>query len=211
MSRAGVPPAQRAMIVALAGLLILVQVRQPFPEVAPLHHVPTFLLLLASPFLLRRWPLSNLSAGFIALFFALHTIGGRYTYSNVPYDALARALTGHTISEAFGFTRNHYDRLVHLSYGLLAVAPVGEILRRHAGLGARFSLYIAVESVLEVSMLYELFEWQLAVLMQGPLADAYNGQQGDIWDSQKDMALAACGAVVAALAIRLRRRRSDER
>jgi len=211
VSQAAVPPVQRAMIGALAALLLLAQIKQPFPEVAPLHHIPTLLLLLAAPFLLRRWPLSNLSVGFIALFFALHTIGGRYTYSNVPYDDLARALTGRGISETFGFTRNHYDRLVHLSYGLLAVAPVAEALRRHAGLGARVALYIAVESVLAVSMLYELFEWQLAVIMQGPLADAYNGQQGDIWDSQKDMALATCGAVISALTIGLRRRRSNER
>ena len=199
------------MIAALTALLILVQVKQPFPEVAPLHHIPTLLLLLASPFLLRRWPLSNRSVALVALFFALHTIGGRYTYTNVPYDDLARALTGRTISDTFGFTRNHYDRLVHFSYGLLAVAPISEVLRRHVGLGARVAVYIAVESVLAVSMLYELFEWQLAITMQGPLADAYNGQQGDIWDSQKDMALAAIGAVIAAVAMRLTRRRSDER
>ena len=199
------------MIAALGALLVLVQVNQPFPEVAPLHHIPTFLLLLASPFLLRRWPLSNRSVAFVLLFFALHTIGGRYTYTNVPYDDLASALTGRTISDTFGFTRNHYDRLVHFSYGLLAVAPVSEALRRHAGLGARVAVYIAVESVLAVSMLYELFEWQLAIAMQGPLADAYNGQQGDIWDAQKDMALAAVGAVIAAAAIRLTRRPSDDR
>lgn len=199
------------MIAALAALLLLVQVKQPFPEVAPLHHVPTLLLLVASPFLLRRWPLSNASVALIALFFALHTIGGRYTYSNVPYDDLARAFTGRTVSEMFGFTRNHYDRLVHFSYGLLAVVPISEVLRRHAGLGSRIALYIAVESVLAASLLYELLEWQLAVIMQGPLADAYNGQQGDIWDSQKDMALAAFGAIIAALAIQLGRRRKDER
>jgi putative membrane protein len=111
----------------------------------------------------------------------------------------------------FGFTRNHYDRLVHFSYGLLAVAPVSEVLQRHAGIGSRIALYIAVESVFAVSMVYELLEWQLAVIMQGPLADAYNGQQGDIWDAQKDMALAASGAVIAAVVIRLKRRRGDER
>jgi putative membrane protein len=199
------------MIAGLAALLLLAQVKQPFPQVAPLHHIPTLLLIAAAPFLLRRWPLSNSSVACITLFFALHTIGGRYTYSNVPYDDLARALTGHGVSEMFGFTRNHYDRLVHFSYGLLAVAPIREALRRYAGLGSRVALYIAVESVLAVSMIYELFEWQLAVLMQGPLADAYNGQQGDIWDSQKDMAFAAGGAIIAALAIRLRRSRTDER
>jgi putative membrane protein len=213
LSKAGVPHPQRAMIAALAALLLFAQVKQPFPEVAPLHHIPTLLLLVAAPFLLRRWPMSNASVALIALFFALHTIGGRYTYSNVPYDDLARALTGRTISDMFGFTRNHYDRLVHFSYGLLAVAPISEALRRHVGIGSMIALYVAVESVLAVSLLYELFEWQLAMIMQGPLADAYNGQQGDIWDSQKDMALAALGAIMAALAIQLRRRRrrSDER
>src|SRR3954468_18443600 len=134
VSKGGVPRAQVAMIAALAALLLLAQVKQPFPEVAPLHHIPTLLLLLAAPFLLRRWPLSNASVAQIALFFALHTIGGRYTYSNVPYDDLARALSGHTISEMFGFTRNHYDRLVHFSYGLLGVAPIGEALGRPGGL-----------------------------------------------------------------------------
>jgi len=211
LSKTGVPNVQRATIAALAALLLLVQVRQPFPDVAPLHHVPTLLLLVAAPFLLRRWPMSNASVALIALFFALHTIGGRYTYSNVPYDEVARAITGHSVSDMFGFTRNHYDRLVHLCYGLLTVAPVSEALHRHVGLGARIALYIAVESVLAVSLLYELLEWQLAVIMQGPLADAYNGQQGDIWDAQKDMALAAIGAVIAAVAIQLRRRRSNER
>jgi putative membrane protein len=29
-------------------------------------------------------------------------------------------------------------------------------------------------------------------------AEAYNGQQGDIWDPQKDMALAAAGSILAA-------------
>lgn len=200
-----VPIAQRWMIGALAVLLAAVQVRQPYPEVAPLHHIPTFILLVASPFLLRRWPLSNRAVGCIALFFALHTIGGRWTYSNIPYDAVAEALTGHSVSEVLGFTRNHYDRLVHFSYGLLAVAPVREALIRHVGLSARVALYVAIESVFAVSLLYELFEWQLAVQMAGPAAEAYNGQQGDPWDAQKDMALAVIGALIAATLQRWRR------
>lgn len=205
-----VPQAQRVMLGLLIALLLLVQIKQPFPAMAPLHHLPTLLLLVAAPFLLRRWPLSNAALACIALFFALHTIGGRYTYTHVPYDVLAQALTGHTISEALGFTRNHYDRLVHLAYGLLAVLPVSEALRRYLGISPRLALYVAVESVLAVSLLYELVEWLFAVMMEGPLADAYNGQQGDIWDAQKDMALAASGGVIAAVALRLGRRK-DER
>jgi putative membrane protein len=207
------PAKQRAMLAGLAFLLVLVQVKQPFPGVAPLHHLPTLALLLAAPFLLGRWSLSNKALGCVILFFVLHTIGGRYTYTNVPYDDWARALSGRTLSEAFGWSRNHYDRLVHLGYGALAILPVSEALRRHAGLRRRLSLYIAVESVLAVSALYEIFEWLLTLTMEGSVATAYNGQQGDLWDAQKDMAMAALGALLVAGALATRRRddgRDDE-
>ena len=190
------PRPQKAMLVALGALLLLVQLDQPFPQIAWLHHVPTALALLASLWLLRRWPLSNASLGCITLFLALHTIGGRWTYSAVPYDELARWLAGTSISEAFGFTRNHYDRLVHFAYGLLAIVPVREILVRHLAVPSRVALYLAFESVFAVSALYEIFEWLLTIAVAGPTADAYNGQQGDIWDAQKDMGLAVTGAAI---------------
>ena len=203
------PAVQRAMLIGLAVLLVLAQVGQPYPEVAPLHHLPTLALLLAAPWLLRRWPLSSGAVACVALFFALHTIGGRYTYTEVPYDAVAQALLGTSLSELLGWSRNHYDRLVHLAYGLLAVLPVSEALRRHRGIPPRTALYIAVESVLAVSLLYEVFEWLLTLTMRGEVADAYNGQQGDIWDAQKDMALAAAGAIITALVLRMRRVGND--
>jgi putative membrane protein len=63
-----------------------------------------------------------------------------------------------------------------------------------------------VESVFAVSALYEIFEWLLTLTMEGSLATAYNGQQGDLWDAQKDMALAALGALLAAGAVAMKRR-----
>jgi len=200
------PERQRLMLAGLAILLALLQVKQPYPAVAPLHHLPTLALLLAAPFLLRRRPLSDPALACILLFLALHSIGGRWTYTNVPYDAVAEAISGRSVSEAFGFARNHYDRLVHFAYGLLAVLPVREALVRHAGFGRRSALYVAVESVLAVSALYEIFEWLLTLTMEGSLATAYNGQQGDLWDAQKDMALAGLGALLAAGAVAMRSR-----
>src|SRR3546814_11274494 len=82
------------------------------------------LLIVASPWLLRRWPLSTASVACIALFMALHTLGGRYAYSNVPYDDWARALAGTSLSDALGWSRNHYDRLVHFAFGALS-AKIG--------------------------------------------------------------------------------------
>lgn len=61
-------------------------------------------------------------------------------------------------------------------------------------------MYIACEFIFATSALYEIFEWLLTTVMAGPAANAYNGQQGDIWDAQKDMAAAATGAVLVILA-----------
>src|SRR3546814_4589693 len=104
---APIPATQRRLLGLLLALLLLAQIDQPYPEVALLQHLPTMLLIVASPWLLRRWPLSTASVAFIALFMALHTLGGRYAYSTVPYDDWARALAGTSLSYALGWTRNH--------------------------------------------------------------------------------------------------------
>lgn len=200
------PHSQRWAIGLLVLVLAVAQIGQPFPETAWLHHLPTAALLAAAPWLLRRWPLSDVSVWCVAVFLILHTIGGRYTYTEVPYDDVTRALTGATISETFGFARNHYDRLVHLAYGLLAVRPVEEVLRRHLAIPSRTALYIAIESVIAVSALYEVFEWLLTFFMTDDVSAAYNGQQGDMWDAQKDMALATFGALMAVVLLKMRRR-----
>jgi putative membrane protein len=203
------PGRQRLMLGGLAALLALVQLDQPFPQTAPLHHLPTLVALLTAPILLERRPMSDAALGCVVLFLALHSIGGRYTYTNVPYDSWVHALSGRTLSETLGWSRNHYDRLVHFAYGALAVLPVTHALRRHAGLPPRTALYIAVESVLAVSALYEILEWLLTLTMEGSTATAYNGQQGDVWDAQKDMALAALGALIAAAVLATRKRRAE--
>jgi putative membrane protein len=193
------PRRQFAALIILALAVAIANIRQPYPEIAPLQHVPTVLLIFAAPMLLARWPLSNKAVGALLLFWLLHTLGGRYTYSNVPYDEWARSLTGHTISGAFGLARNGYDRLVHLAFGLLWVLPVAEATRRYAGMGWRMSLWTAFLFVGAVSALYEIFEWLLTIILSPGMADDYNGQQGDVWDSQKDMATAIVGAGIAAL------------
>ena len=187
---------QRRLLGLLLVLLLAAQIDQPYPEIALLQHIPTMLLIVTGPLLLRRWPLSTVSVACIVAFMALHTLGGRYAYSNVPYDDWARALTGTTLSDAFGWTRNHYDRLVHFAFGALSVVPVAEIARRWGGLSRRGAAFTVLGWVLAISCLYEVFEWLLTIVAAGETADRYNGQQGDIWDAQKDMALATLGAIL---------------
>ncbi len=197
-------PAQRRLLGILLILLLLAQIEQPYPEIALLQHIPTMLLLVAAPALLRRWPLSTPAVACIVAFMALHTLGGRYAYSSVPYDAWSRALTGTSLSDAFSWTRNHYDRLVHFAFGALSVISVAQIARRWGGLGKRGAALTVLGWVLATSCLYEIFEWLLTIVAAGETADRYNGQQGNIWDAKKDMALAALGAILV-LAVQRRR------
>ena len=160
------------------------------------------LVLLFVPALLgsMRWfPLSRLSWTLILLFLSLHTVGAHYTYAEVPYDAWSEALLGVRIDELLGLQRNHFDRLVHFSYGLLMAYPMREMFLRIADARGFWGYFLPLDLTLSTSALFELFEWAAAELFGGDLGVAYLGSQGDPWDAQKDMALAGLGALIAML------------
>ncbi|GHD52539.1 membrane protein [Thalassobaculum fulvum] len=146
--------------------------------------------------------LSRASFLCILAFLCLHAVGAHYTYSLVPYDRWAEALTGSTLNGMLGFERNHYDRLVHLAYGLLLTAPIREILPPTDRIGTAWRLFLPVAVVLSLSAAYEILEWAAAATLGGEIGIAYVGAQGDVWDAEKDMALATAGALLtSALAI----------
>lgn len=148
----------------------------------------------------RRWfAFSRVSYTLIFLFLCLHAVGAHYTYSHVPYDAWWRALTGHGLNETLGWDRNHFDRLVHFSYGLLLAYPIREVFLRVVEVRGFWGYVLPLDVALSTSALYELIEWGAAEVFGGELGAAYLGMQGDIWDAQKDMALAAAGAGIAML------------
>lgn len=145
----------------------------------------------------RRFPLSRLSYTVLFVFLCLHTVGAHYTYSEVPYDAAWKSLTGSTLNEKLGWARNHFDRLVHFAYGLLLAYPIRELFLRVAGARGFWGYFLPLDLTMSTSMLYELIEWAAAALLGGDLGAAYLGTQGDVWDAHKDMALASLGALIA--------------
>ncbi len=155
-----------------------------FLEVAPvLIGVP---LLLATA---RRFPLTPLLQRLLFLHALILMLGGHYTYAEVPLGEWAK--------NAFGFARNHYDRLGHFAQGFVPAILAREILIRRTPLRPGGWLRLLVTSVcLAFSALYELVEWAMA-LATGEAATAFLGTQGDIWDTQWDMFLALCGALLA--------------
>ncbi len=104
--------------------------------------------------------------------------------------------------------RNEYDRLVHFSFGLLFFPYLYETVGIRHNLKKGFKLLVVWSFIQTISMCYELFEWSLTWIMTGTAADDYNGQQGDVWDAQKDMAMAMLGSTITLLVYLFRK---DER
>ncbi len=162
-----------------------------------LENVLVVVFLLGLMVTFARFPLSRVSYTLIFLFLFLHEIGSHYTYALVPYDDWFRNLTGHTLNSLFGFERNHFDRLVHFSYGLLLAYPIREVFIRIANVKGLWSYFLPLDLTMSTSMIYELVEWAAAEVVGGDLGMAYLGTQGDVWDAHKDMALASLGALIA--------------
>jgi putative membrane protein len=136
----------------------------------------------------KSFPLSRVSYTCIFLFLVLHTLGSHYTYAKVPYDQWLPFLAG---------GRNHFDRLVHFSYGLLLAYPIREMFLRIGSVRGFWGYFLPLDLTMSTSMLYELIEWGAAEAFGGELGAAYLGTQGDVWDAHKDMALASIGALLA--------------
>lgn len=137
----------------------------------------------------QRFVFTNLSYVLFGAFICLHLVGAHYTYSEVPF--------GFWIQETFNLTRNHYDRIVHFSFGLLIAYPFRDILIRSAGIRLSWSYFMPIALVLSFSSFYELLEAAVAFVVSPELGDAYLGTQGDSWDAQKDTFFGFSGAIIA--------------
>lgn len=136
----------------------------------------------------RRFQFSNFAYLLLTLFLAMHSLGAHYAY-HVPLPAW--------LAELFGAPgRWNYDRIVHLSYGLLLTYPIWEVLRRVVRLTGFWAYSFAVMVIVATGAFYELLEMWVALIVAPEIEDAFVGTQGDIWDPQKDIALAMYGALV---------------
>ncbi len=151
----------------------------------------------------RTLPLSPASYLSITLFLTLHMVGVRYTYAQVP--------AGFWLDQALHFDRNNFDRIVHFCFGFLMAYPLEETFRLLAGTRGWLLYYLPVMTILGLSGLWEIIESWVAQIFHPELGLVYLGSQGDVWDSQKDMASALYGALVCmALLFLIRRARSTE-
>jgi putative membrane protein len=147
----------------------------------------------------KKFPLSRISITLIFLFICLHEVGAHYTYAEVPYNTWTQEVFGNSLNSMLGWERNHFDRLVHFSYGLLLAYPLREVFLRIANVRGFWGYFLPLDITMSTSMMFELFEWAAAEIFGGDLGVAYLGTQGDVWDAHKDMMLASIGAATAML------------
>jgi len=136
----------------------------------------------------RAFPLSNTSYALITLWLTLHTVAVHYTYPKVP--------VGDWLDRWFDFHRNHFDRIVHFSFGFLMTLPLVEVFRRRCNAKGWLLPYLVVMTVLGFSAFWEIVEAWIGQLAHPDIEKAMVGHQGDVWDPQRDMASALYGSLV---------------
>jgi putative membrane protein len=137
----------------------------------------------------KRYQFSDLSYLLIFIYLALHVYGAKYTYAENPF--------GFWLQDVLHTSRNHYDRIVHFSFGFLLAYPMREVFIIWKKFPTWVGWALPIEITLSISGLYELVEWAVADLVFPAQGAAYLGSQGDIWDAQKDMFVATLGAILA--------------
>lgn len=192
-----------ALLAAFVAIFVALGVAPRYREDWLLENL---LVLVAVPVLIvtrHRLRFSDFAYTCLFLFLSIHEIGAHYTYSEVPYDAWFEAAFGTSLNALLGFERNHFDRLVHFLYGLLITPAAIELFAHYGRYPRVWAALFPLLFIVSHSVIYELVEWGAALLFGGDLGQAYLGMQGDVWDAQKDMALAALGAVIAVAACAL--------
>ena len=149
----------------------------------------TFIFVIFLVYTYRFYQFSDLSYLLICIYLCLHVYGSKYTYAENPL--------GYWLMESFGTSRNHYDRIVHFSFGFLLAYPMREFFLSWLKFPSWVAWALPIEITLSVSGLYELIEWAVADVFFKAQGSAYLGTQGDVWDAQKDMFLATIGAILA--------------
>ena len=154
-----------------------------------LENTLTFIFVCFLLLTYRKFQFSDLSYLLICVYLCLHVYGSKYTYAENPF--------GYWLQDVFHTSRNHYDRIVHFSFGFLLAYPMREMFLKWLKFPSWVAWSLPIEITLSISAFYELIEWAVADVFFKAQGDAYLGTQGDIWDAQKDIFLAFSGAIIA--------------
>jgi len=190
------PPASRRLALLLLLVFIIMLIRSSihphdsfvwFLEILPAV-IGVFTMILVSP----KFRFTNLVNVLVFIHCLILLIGAHYTYAEVPVFNRLR--------DVFHLKRNNFDKIGHFAQGFIPVLIVREVLIRlriiSMNINKYWLPYICISITLSYSALYELIEWGVAKAT-GTAADAFLGTQGDVWDTQSDMACCLIGSIIS--------------
>lgn len=149
--------------------------------------IPVVAIFLGLVLTYSRFKFTHLSYTLMAFWLFWHTIGGHYTFANVPFDY---------VTNLFNFERNHFDRVGHFVIGFYAY-PMAELLTRKRYANTIVASFFGLFFIMSIACGYEIVEWAYAVIEGGNTGIDFLGSQGDAWDAQKDMLADTLGAIFA--------------
>lgn len=121
----------------------------------------------------HQFQFSKQSYYLIFSFAILQTIGAHYSYAEVPL--------GFWVMDMLDIQRNHYDRLVHFSFGFLLALPLKELMIRFITTTTRrVEIALLVLLFIGIGAAYEILEWWYAVIYEQDQSGMFLGSQGDI-------------------------------
>jgi len=161
--------------------------------------IPALLILAGIWWASSKYVFSKTAYMLMFIWLILHTIGAKYTFSEVPFD---------WFNHLIGSDRNNFDRVAHFSIGLYAY-PLAEFLIRNDRCKPIFAGFFALFAIMSVAAGYEIIEWWYAAIAGGDEGIAFLGSQGDIWDAQKDMLCDTTGALASLLLMKVQGRFSS--
>ena len=181
------PKSHKLVYTIYAFVWIIMAINPKYPQDWLLENVLIFIFV---PFVIwmdKKHHYTLLSIIFLLIFASLHSLGSHYTYAEMEHF--------NTLTDFFGFERNHFDRLVHFLFGLLAFRMLFEMTSSGTST-VKTSLLLTFTMVISISAFYEILEWTAVILLHPELGMAFLGTQGDIWDAQKDTIAAIIGALI---------------
>ncbi|KJY83934.1 membrane protein [Vibrio galatheae] len=158
--------------------------------------VPAVFILGTIWWISRQYQFSTTAYVLMFIWLALHTIGAKFTFAEVPFD---------WFNQLIGSDRNNFDRVAHFSIGLY-VYPVAEYLLKVKKVSPSIAMSYALFALMALAAGYEIIEWWYADLAGGDEGIAFLGSQGDIWDAQKDMLMDTLGAICSLVLLAIQRR-----
>lgn len=170
-------------------LLFIICARNPYDRaVWWAENIPVMATVIFLVLTYRKFQFSGLAYGLMSIRIFMHTVGGHYTFEHVPFERFNQLL---------GFERNMFDRIAHFAIGFYAF-PIAEYLtKKNLTNSKRIIRLFAIFTIFTLASVYEIIEWQYAVLYGGEAGAAFLGFQGDIRDAQKDMLADGLGAITS--------------